>query len=197
MPETLNLSAFPSGEINQSSLQTAVSGFRDQLDFLVSQQLQDKVFWYKWSFISISILFLFLIFVILKKDNFDFFITTAGDEIKDRKSFKDLGLKQAQKQWKKIKSKFDKTNDAYFKLGLIEAEDFLDGALQRLGLGGQTIEDRINRLKEGDVPSLNQLKQAHQLCQDIVRDPDYKISKQDALANLNIFEQALTGLNVF
>lgn len=197
MPEFIDLTSPSPGtiELNQENLETTALEVRDQLDFLVSKQLQDRFFWYKWGFISFSILCLILIFAILKKDKYDFFISTAGDEIEDRKSYKDFGLKKAQKQWQKIKSRFSKQAEPYLKLGLIEAENFLDDVLKRVGLGGADINERLNRLKEGDVPSLNQLQGAHQLCQDIIRDPDYKLSRETALDNFSIFEQALTSLN--
>ncbi|MDP2950799.1 MAG: hypothetical protein Q8N55_00270 [bacterium] len=195
MPDIIDLTT-PGGETNQPNLQTTVSVLRGELDFLVSQQLQDKLFWYKWSSIFVSILFLVLIFAILKKDKFDFFVATSGDEIQDRKSYKDSGLKKAQKQWQKIKSRFQKPSEPYLKLGLIEAENFLDEVLKRMGLGGEDLEQRLKRLKEGDVPSIVQLMEAHQTCQDIIRDPDYKISKEEALSKFNIFESSLTALNV-
>ncbi|OIO44864.1 hypothetical protein COU05_01775 [bacterium (Candidatus Gribaldobacteria) CG10_big_fil_rev_8_21_14_0_10_37_21] len=194
MPDFIDLTT-PGGGINEQNLQTAVSGLRGELDFLVSKQLQDKLFWYKWSSIFVSILFLVLIFAILKKDGFDFFVSTSGDEIQDRKSYKDLGLKKAQKQWQKIKLRFQKPSESYLKLGLIEAENFLDEVLKRMGLGGEDLEQRLKHLKEGDVPSIVRLMEAHQTCQDIIRDPDYKISKEEALSKFNIFENSLQALN--
>ena len=48
VPDLIDLTT-PGGETNQPNLQTTVSVLRGELDFLVSQQLQDKLFWYKWS----------------------------------------------------------------------------------------------------------------------------------------------------
>lgn len=178
-----------------SSPSMIIEQFRQNFDFLVSGQLQRNFLALKIIFISLSALFLIFILLILKKDEYDYFDTVFGNEIRARRSYKTAGLKQAQKYWQKIKSRFNKQGEAHYKLALIEAEDFLDDVLVRLGLGGNNLDERLSRLSSQDVPVLNELQGAHFLCQNIIRDPDYKIEKERAFENFLVFEKALWSLD--
>ena len=182
-------------DINPSDSENFFSSLREELEFFLSPQLQQDILIWKIIFIAVSLLFIVLLLLIIRKDEYDFFHAVAMTDIHDRRSYKDLGAKKAQKRWDKIKIRLNKESDAHWKLSLIEAEDFLDSVLQRMGYGGDNLDERLERLKEGDISNLIDLKKAHKVCSDIVRDPDYKINKIQAVEEISIFEKSLMDLN--
>ena len=174
-----------------------VESLKQELEFLISDQLQQDLLIFKVIALALSALFIFLILYFLKKDSFDFFTSTAGVEIQERKSYKDYGASAIQKKWNKLKKRMRKEGEAHWKLALIEAEDLFDSVLQRMGYGGDGIDSRLAKLAEREISNLADIKRASQLCQDIARDPDYKIDKKRAQEYIDIFEKALSNLNVF
>lgn len=174
-----------------------VESLKQELEFLISDQLQQDLLLFKVIALALSALFIFFILYFLKKDNFDFFTSTAGAEMKERRSYKDYGASGIQKKWNKLKKRMGKKGEAHWKLALIEAEDLFDGILIRMGCGGESIDNRLVKLTEKEISNLADVKRASQVCQDIARDPDYKIDKKRAQEYIDIFEKALSGLNVF
>ena len=73
----------------------------------------------------------------------------------------------------------------------------MDEILVRMGLGTGTMDDRLARASVDEIPNLQDVIQARALCQDIARDPDYRIDKESAENTLQAFEKALISLQVF
>ena len=169
---------------------------REEFEFILSSQLQQDLFIFKIVFISISILFILLIIYFLKKDGWDFFKTAYEADMKDRMGYKDFGAKKLVKKWQSIKKKLTKESEATWKLALIEAEDFLNAILKRMGHGGDDLESNLMRLTEKDVSDLKGLIETSQVCQDIARDPDYRLSKEKAKQAVEIIDKALIELQV-
>jgi len=174
-----------------------VEKLKQELEFLISDQLQQDLLIFKIIALAFSALFIFFILYFLKKDDFDFFTSTAGAELKERRSYKDYGASGIQKKWHKIQKRMEKKAEAHWKLALMESEDLLDNVLVRMGYGGESIDDRLAKLTEKEISNLPDIKRANRLCQDIARDPDYKIDRKRAQEFIDIFEKALSGLNVF
>ncbi len=169
---------------------------REIFQFITSSQLQEKLFPLKMIFISISILFILgIIFFLLKSDYLE---ETYGEKLKDLASFKDFGLKRRLKRWEKIKKRLEKTeSEAKWKICLIEAEKFLDQTLKEIGYGEGKLDEKLKKLTPTDISNLDQFLRAHQICQDVIRDPDYRLNKKNAKEVLEIFEEGLRELGAF
>jgi len=91
----------------------------------------------------------------------------------------------------------EKGSEAQQKLSLIEALQMFDKILQRTGYGGENLDERVGKLTKDDISNLESVLGALQVCQDITRDPDYRLSRERAGEILNIFEKAFKDLQVF
>ena len=173
-----------------------VQPFREIFQFIISPQLQEKLFPLKIIFISISVLFILgIIFFLLKSD---YLKETYGEGLEDLAFFKDFGLKKRLKRWQKIKKKLEKAEiEAKWKICLIEAEEFLDQILKEIGYGESKLDEKLKKLAPTDISNLDRFLRAHQICQDVIRDPDYKLNKENAKEVLEIFEEGLKELGAF
>jgi len=169
--------------------------FQETFGFLVSPKLQHDVLLIKILFIIFSVFCLAGVIYLYKKTGY---LHLDQLETWDMlKNFKDYGANKAQKQWKKIKQNFEKDDPVYWKVALLEAEKLMDEILLRMGLGPGTMDERLSRASVDEIPNLQDVLRARGLCQDIARDPDYRLNKEDAERTLGTFEKALLALQVF
>ena len=172
-----------------------VRKFQDTFGFLVSDKLQHDVLLIKILFIVFSVFCLAGIIYLYKKTDYLHLDQLETWDI--LKTYKDFGVSKIQKQWKKIKQNFEKNDVVYWKLALLEAEKLIDEILVRMGLGPGTMDDRLLRATTDEIPNIEDLKRARNLCQDIARDPDYRLNKEDAEKTFGAFEKTLIALQVF
>jgi len=101
-----------------------------------------------------------------------------------------------EKKWALTAKKLESDNPADWKLAIIEAESLLEGVLARMGFGGESFGERLKKVKEEQLPSLNNVIQAHQVRNNIVHDPDYRLDIGKAGKALAAYEKALKELDV-
>ena len=199
MDPTSTLATIATSTEPTSSVQVLAVGivnkFQETFGFIVSGKLQHDILLIKILFIVFSVFCLAGIIYLYKKTGYLHLDQLETWDI--LKNFKDYGASKAQKQWKKIKQNFEKNDPVYWKLALLEAEKLMDEILVRMGLGPGTMDDRLSRASVDEIPNLQDVIQARALCQDIARDPDYRIDKESAEKTLGIFEKALIALQVF
>lgn len=162
-----------------------IEEIKNVFQFIVSSQLQQDIFFLKLIFIFVALLFFAGVVYFLFRT--DWFYMYYLKDLENIATFKDFGAKKWQRRWNKIKKQLEKETETHYKLGLIEAEKFLDDILERMGL---------QKLTQDNISNLTEVLQARQVCQDITRDPDYRLSKERAEKVLAIFERALTELQV-
>ncbi len=172
-----------------------VRKFQDTFGFFVSDKLQHDILLVKILFIIFSVFCLAGIIYLYKKTGYLHLDQLETWDI--LKTYKDFGISKIQKQWKKIKQNFEKNDIVYWKVALLEAEKLIDDILVKMGLGPGTMEERLSRATTDDIPNLQDLKKARSLCQDIAKDPDYRLNKEDAENTFGIFEKTLIALQVF
>ncbi|MDP3093428.1 MAG: hypothetical protein Q8N16_01565 [bacterium] len=100
-----------------------------------------------------------------------------------------------EKKWTIVSRRLENPNMADWKLAVIEAESLLEGVLIRMGFGGESFGDRLKKIREDQVPSLDDLVSAHQTRNNIVHDPDYRLDMEEATKTLSIYEKALRELD--
>jgi len=168
---------------------------KDNFGFLVSDKLQHDLLLVKILFIVFSALCAVGIIYLLKKTSYHHLDYLESVDI--LKNYKDFGASKVLKQWKKIKKNFEKDNPVYWKLALLEAEKMFDEILKRMGLGPGTMDERLSRASQDDLPNIADVLRARALCQDIAQDPDFQLDKEKAEEAFSAFEKALISLQVF
>lgn len=168
---------------------------KETFQFLISSQFQERILIFKIIFMVISVLLFLAVLYILSKSCYlrDAYL----EDMKDLSAFREFGQKKIVKRWTKIKKRLERGSEAQQKLSLIEALQMFDEVLVRAGYGGENLDERLKKLTEKDMSNLERVQEALQVCQDIARDPDYRLSSERAEEILNIFERAFTDLQVF
>ncbi len=112
-------------------------------------------------------------------------------------AYRPYGQKKIVRRWESIIKRLEKASESEYKLAVIEGETVLDEALTRMGFVGQSIGERLEKIKIEQLPSLNEVLEAHKTRNNIVHDPDYRLTLEQAKKSLDIYEKALTELDVF
>lgn len=97
-------------------------------------------------------------------------------------------------RWGGIMRRASKAPPQSLVLAIIEADKCVDDALKELGLSGEHMADRLERLTPNDYPSLDRLWRAHRVRNELVHTPDYSIDPRDAEEVLKIYERFLKEL---
>lgn len=163
--------------------------------YILSPELQQILLPTKIIFLAFSWLFLCLIF-------FGLFKTSWLKEalLQDLVHFftcKPYARQRMVRTWKKIQAKLKRGSEAEYKLAIIEADRLLDRALKNKGYLGKDLPEKLKKVIAEDLPSREKVLEAHKVRNNIVEDPDFRVSLKQAKEILEIFERALRELEAF
>jgi len=99
--------------------------------------------------------------------------------------------KKTQETWMKIKKKLSSKKEADWKFAIIEGEKIVEDVLFKMGYKGRTIEEKLETATKAQIPNLEELSVAAEIYENIVSDPDYKITREKAVQVINAFEEFL------
>ncbi len=142
--------------------------------------------------IIISILMVFLIFLLMAKTQWlrDAYLENTTELLKNRPYEANKFLKQ----WKGVSAKLKTGNEQAYKLAVIEADALLEEALEKMKFKGETIRDRLNQIPKTILEDTKDIEQAHQIRDNIVHDPDYEVTLDQAKKVLFVYEKVLKQL---
>lgn len=109
-------------------------------------------------------------------------------------TFRPFGVRRIVREWLRIKARLDTGQESEYKLAVIEADSVLDEILKGMGFGGESLGERLERLTLASLPNLENAKSVHKTRNNIVHDPNYRLSLDEAKKVLAIFEKSLTDL---
>jgi hypothetical protein len=162
------------------------------MDFWKTPNGKVALFSIKSVFIFFSFFFLFwIIFFLIKSAylwNFELY----------KESLKGGALPKGKipKKWQEILSKAESRDEANNKLAIIEADVLLDDVLKRMGFVGDTMSDKLSKIKPDQFKAINELKAAHQVRNNILYDPDFKLSSQRTKEVIGLYEKVLQELDI-
>lgn len=111
--------------------------------------------------------------------------------------YRPFGVKKTFKQWVKITKRLETGKEAECKLAVIEADSLLNDIFKKMGYGGETIGEILKQLDSTTLPNIEQIWEAHKIRNNVVHDPDYRFTLDEAKKTLGIFEKALRDLEMF
>jgi len=112
-------------------------------------------------------------------------------------TYRPFGVKKIVRVWNKIKNRLDAGLESEYKLAVIEADNMMDKTLKRMGYGGETLGERLNKITSATLPNLDELREAHQSRNNIVHDPDFKLTLDEAKRIMEFYEKAFRDLEAF
>jgi len=156
-------------------------------------------FAYQGPFLALKIIFFILSFLFLIITAY--FLKTSGyhkiriwQDVMEIFTYRPYGIERISKKWQEIKSRLDSPSEAEHKLAVIEAEDILDNILKRMGYKGETLEERLNQLSPFQLPTIGEILEVHKIRNNIIYDPDYRLSLEQAKKILEIYEKTFKDL---
>ena len=99
-------------------------------------------------------------------------------------TFRPYGLRKIAGKWQKVQRRLETANEAEYKLAIIEADGMLNDILLRMNFRGETLGDRLKTLTSTIIPNLDDVWKAHQTRNNVVHDPDYRLTLQEAQKTL-------------
>lgn len=174
----------------------AIENFPENLiSFFISPSFTEWLLIIKIIFIVLSLLFIcFIIFALMKTSWLKFrFLYDAVELL----TYRPFGVRKMEKNWKKITARIDTGLESEYKLAVIEADNMLNEILNKMGYGGESLGERLEKLTAATLPDIEGIREVHQVRNNIIHDPNYKLSLNETRRLLDIFEKAFKDLEAF
>jgi len=111
-------------------------------------------------------------------------------------TYRPFGTRRVIKDWSKTKARLDMGLESEYKLALIEADSLLDDILKKMNFSGENVGERLEKLTVASLSNLEELKAAHKVRNNIVHDPDYHLTLEEAKKTIGAYEKAMIDLQV-
>lgn len=151
---------------------------------------------FAWKIASIivgSVLVIFIIVILLRTSWLNFQILF---DLTEFLTYRPFGVPNLTRQWQRIRARLRTANESEYKLAIIEADGILGNTLFRLGFTQSTIAERLKQVNAAIIPNLDQIWEAHKTRNNIVHDPDYRLSMEEANRILRYYEETFKGLDL-
>ncbi len=96
--------------------------------------------------------------------------------------------------WDKIKKDAVSAPPHSMKLGVIAADNLVDSVLQTMGLPGEHMAERLQKLDLEELETIEDLWRAHKIRNQLVHTPGFEISKKEGEEMLETYEAFLREL---
>jgi len=171
----------------------------DLLQYLIEPESLDPgifrmINFVRYIFITLGVaMFITIIYFIVRtgmleekyfKDISEFTKTSAYQDIK------------ISKNWAKIKEKVGREDESDRKLAVIEADNVLTSVLNDMGYEGETLEESLTEIGKEILPNKKELLSVHKKRRDLVYDPNYELSEEEAGEMIETYEQTLKDLQL-
>jgi len=165
------------------------------ISFLFDPPMEGWLFFLRLAFWLIGIVvFGGIIFFLIKSSWLNYSILYDATEFL---TFRPFGVKKIEKQWEKIRVRLDTGLQSEYKLAVIEADNMLEDILKRMGYSGEALGERLKALTAATLPNIEEVKAVHQVRNNIVHDPDYRLSLEETKNALEVYEKAFRDLQAF
>jgi hypothetical protein len=104
---------------------------------------------------------------------------------------------KTRKKWDEILARLQTNNPSEYKVALLEADAMLDKILADIGYKGENMMDRLNQITSDQMEDVEDLKEAHQLRNQVVFERDMVLEKEQVERALKIYETVLTKMEFF
>ena len=153
------------------------------------------IFIAKTVFLTISGIFIIGIFLLLKKTRWLEF--KAVEDVTEIVTHRPFGVQKTFKQWGRVAKRLEKKKETEYKMAIIEADNLMEEVLRKMGHKGETIKDLLEQVDSKTIPNIEEVQQAHKFRNNVVHDPDYELTYEQAKKIISIYEQTFRDLQMF
>lgn len=176
------------------SLLELSEGAKQFLKLIIDPELQQQLFPLKIVFIIFGLFFLaIIIYMIIKTSYMEWWFMGFVKDFLFPKVFEKQILIR---KWKKVKKGMKKDFEDQWKLSVIEGANLIDRVLRESGYGGDNLGERLTQVDKEEIINLDDLIKAEIISRDVVRDPDYHLTREKAEEIIAVFGRSLKDLNI-
>lgn len=106
-------------------------------------------------------------------------------------------LSKMARYWDKVKRRLETGVESEWKLAIMEADDLLDEVLNKMGYTGESVPEKLDKVTVTILPSIDGVRGAHQIRDNIVHDPDFRLPIEKAKDVIKVYEKAFDELETF
>lgn len=104
--------------------------------------------------------------------------------------------KQMRAHWSTVRARLKSHNESEYKVAIIEADNIIDDLVKNMNYPGANMGERLNNVPTGQIESLEELKQAHELRNRIIHEENFQVSREYAKEILKKYEAFLEEFEV-
>jgi len=97
--------------------------------------------------------------------------------------------KRILKSWKKVIGLLHTGDEFSYKKAILAADNLLDEILERSGWVGADLGEKISQIKTVQIPDIDKLMVSHKIAEKIQEDPNFKITYEETVKTLIIYEK--------
>lgn len=168
---------------------------KEEISFLFTPQLQEKLFPVKVVFIFFSAVFFIGIIYFLIKSSY--LKVQFWQDLVEFFGWKSYGFIGIERKWAKIQKRIVIGSESEYKIAIIEADNLLRSNLEKRGYSGKTFKEMIEKVEKEGIFSPQEILKAHQVRNSIVYDPDYELDLEEAKKILKVYKEAILNLESF
>ncbi len=94
------------------------------------------------------------------------------------------------KAWKHVVSRMRTGDPSNWKLAILEADSVMDEVIKSSGYRGVSVDDRFKQVEPAVLSNSGELQEAHKIRNRVGQEPDFAISKEDALTILRVYKKS-------
>lgn len=100
------------------------------------------------------------------------------------------------KRWEEITTKSKSHIESDWKISVVEADKFMDDLIKQIGFKGKDMGERLKQINPSQISNINEIWQAHKIRNNLVHDPNFKITFNDAEFVVKTYEKTLKELEL-
>lgn len=105
--------------------------------------------------------------------------------------------KKIQKRWKKVLERLENTDNKQYKIAVLEADEITNDVLAKIGYPGSNMGERLDGIGVNRLETVEELKGAHEVRNEIVHQANLNISKEKAQEVIGVYQKTLELLEFF
>ncbi len=129
----------------------------------------------------VSFTMIFLIYILLKRSDATWWIRESVNSRKFAYS------EPTDMRWVKIQDRLRRGDEVNLKLAVIEADNVMGELLKRMSLPGKDMAERLKQFEKHELRSIDLVWESHKLRNQIVHEPSFHITREEA-------ERAVEGI---
>lgn len=99
-------------------------------------------------------------------------------------------------RWDSVQERIDEKSIASGKLAVIEADNLLNEALGKMGYAGKNTDEKISKVKPGQLVGIDDVRNIHHLHRMILEDPTHETSLEEIRNAVDAYERVLRGVGM-